>query len=221
MIDLPEGVERAGAYIEVIKPRWVTRKTHLEEAAPLGYLSTAGGMLTASWLLLESAWWVIRNRINPAWKATAEPRVAHRRILRIIFPIPLSFVLFQIDFWAFGFFFDPYRNPPHALIVVAAWILLTLVRAGAGICVSSLVLGIPLRKGLSKRSLFLAYYLVGLPLVTTEMTVFHASGIDGWHDSLTPFMPSATSNPLWKPSTAGSQLKGTPMKPTSPPSSSP
>jgi hypothetical protein len=189
MIDLPEGVERAGVYVEVIKPRWVTRKTHLEEAAPVGYLSTAGGMLTASWLLLEASWWVIVNRIHPVWKATAEPRVAHRRILRVISPIPLSFLLFQIDFWAFGFFFDPYRNPPHALIVVTAWILLAMVRAGAGIYVSSLVLGIPLRRALSKRGLFLAYYLVGLPLVTTQMTVFHASGIGGWYDSLTPFMP--------------------------------
>jgi len=196
MINLPEGVERAGAYVEVIKPRWVTRKTHLEEAAPVGYLSTAGSMLTASWLLLEAAWWVIRNRIHPAWKATVEPRVAQRRIFRVISPIPLSFVLFQIDFWTFGFFFDPYRNPPHALIVVVAWFLLAMVRAGAGIYVSSLVLGIPLRRALSKRSLFMAYYLVGLPLVTTQMTVFHASGIDGWYDSLTPFMPLGYLEPI-------------------------
>jgi len=195
MIGLPEGVEKTGAYVEVVKPRWVTWRPHLEEAAPVGYLSTAGGMFTASWLLLEAAWRVIRNRVHPAEKATAGPRVAHHRIF-ILSPILLSFVLYQIDFWVFGSLFDPYRNPPNALIVVAAWFLIAMLRGGAGVYVTSLVLGVPLRRALSKTSLFLAYYLVGIPLVTTQMTVFHVSGIDGWYDSLTPFMPLSYLDPV-------------------------
>jgi len=58
------------------------------------------------------------------------------------------------------------------------------------------VLGVPLRRALSKTGLFLAFYLVGLPLVTTQMTVFYLSGIGSWYDSLAPFMPLSYLEPV-------------------------
>jgi len=90
-------------------------------------------------------------------------------LLRALSPIFFSLLLFQIDFWGLGMLF--FERNPSVWEVVPAWFIMTTIRAVIGILTASIVLSIPRGTALTKRNLNLGYFLVGLPLYTTSMTI--------------------------------------------------
>ena len=170
----PAGNKSVGIYVEIIKPRWETHKTHLEEAAPYGYVSSAGLLFVGSWILLETLWWTYTTRIRSALRGRGRISPIRRRILRplgLISPLPAAIVLYWMGFIAFGaVFFDRSPAPYESLL---AWLLTTLARTGIALSATALALGRPLEQTLTKRNLFLAFFLVGPAHPLTEMTLIN------------------------------------------------
>jgi hypothetical protein len=109
-------------------------------------------------------------------------------LLRALTPLFFSLLLFQIDFWGFGMlFFD--RNPP-VWEVVPAWFFMTTIRAVIGILAASIVLSIPRGTALSKRNLNIGYFLVGLPLYTTSMTIMKIMKLSVFPEHLDHLLPT-------------------------------
>lgn len=109
-------------------------------------------------------------------------------LLRALSPVFFSLLLFQIDYLGFGMLFFE-RNPP-VWEVVPAWFILTLIRAGIGVLTASLVLSIPRGTALTKRSLYLGYFLVGPPLYVTSMTIMVAMNLPVFPDRLHYLLPT-------------------------------
>lgn len=76
------GDGRVGIYIKIIKPHWVTCKTHLEEAAPYGYLFSTGLLFNGSWLLPEALWWAYNTRILSAFRGAGHISLTARAYTR-------------------------------------------------------------------------------------------------------------------------------------------
>jgi hypothetical protein len=190
----PAGDRSIGIYIEIIKPHWVTRKTHLEEAAPYGYLSSAGFLFTGSWLLLEALWWTYTARIRPAFRGAGRISLTGHRLLRLLAPLPATIILYGIGFSAFGaVFFDKNPTAPHS---IAVWLLVALVRTGIALYTTAFVLGSPLGRTITRRNLFLAFFLVGPAHALTQMTLVNLTAVDTWPQSLTPLMLNWLIQPI-------------------------
>jgi hypothetical protein len=190
----PAGDRSVGIYIEIIKPHWVTHKTHLEEAAPYGYLSSAGLLSTGSWLLLEALWRTYTARIRPAFRGAGHISLTGHRLLRLLAPLPATIILYGIGFSAFGaVFFD--KNPT-AYQSLATWLLAALVRTGIALYTTAFALGSPLGQTITKRNLFLAFLLVGPAHALTQMTLVNLTAVDTWPQSLTPLMLTGLLQPI-------------------------
>lgn len=190
----PAGDRRVGIYFEIIKPHWVTRKTHLEEAAPYGYLSSAGLLSTGSWLLLEALWRTYTKRIRPAFRGASRISLTGHRLLRLLSPLPATIVLYGIGFSAFGaIFFD---KSPTAYQSIATWLLVTLNRTGIALYITAFALGSSLGRTITKRNLFLAFLLVGPAHVLTQMTLVNLTAGNTWTQSLTPLMLTGLIQPI-------------------------
>jgi len=185
----PAGNKSVGIYVEIIKPRWISRKTHLEEAAPYGYLSSAGLLFVGSWLLLEALWraYAAGTRPESKWDGSISP-TRHRllKMLGLISPLPAAIILYWIGFIAFGaVFYDRSPAPYESLLV---WLLTTLARTGIALYSTALALGRPLEQTLTKRNLLLAFFLVGPAHPLTQMTLINLTAITTWTKSLDPFL---------------------------------
>lgn len=185
----PAGNKSVGIYVEIIKPRWETHKTHLEEAAPYGYLSSAGLLFVGSWLLLEALWREYAAGTRRGYKRDGRISPTRHRLLRLlglISPLPVAIILYWIGFIAFGaVFFDRSPAPYKSLL---AWLLTTLARTGIALCATALALGRPLEQTLTKRNLFLAFFLVGPAHPLTEMTLINLTATTTWTKSLDPLL---------------------------------
>ena len=108
-------------------------------------------------------------------------------LLRALSPLFFSLLLFQIDFWGLGMLFFE-RNPP-VWEVVPAWFILTTIRAVIGILTASIVLSIPKGTAVTKRNLNLGYFLVGLPLYTTSMTIMKIMNLSVFPEHFDHLLP--------------------------------
>ena len=185
----PAGNESVGIYVEIIKPRWVSTKTHVEEAAPYGYISSAGLLFVGSWLLLEALWRAYTAGTRPGTRREGRIPPTRNRLLRLlglISPLPAAIILYWIGFVAFGaVFFD--RSPaPHESL--PAWLIATLARTGIALYATALALGRPPGQTLTKRNLLLAYFLVGPAHPLTQMTLVNLTATETWTKSLDPLM---------------------------------
>lgn len=175
-----------GIYVEIIKPRWETRKTHLEEAATYGYISSAGLLFVGSWLLLEVLWRAYAARTHPGYKRDGSISQTRYRLLGIISPLPAALILYWMGFIAFGaVFYDRSPAPYESLLT---WLLVALARTGISLYATSLALGRPLDQTLTKRNLLLAFFLVGPAHPLTQMTLINLTAITTWTKSLDPFL---------------------------------
>lgn len=190
----PTGNSSVDIYVEIIKPRWETHKTHLEEAAPYGYLSSAGLLFVGSWLLLEALWLTYTTRIRPALRGRGRTSLTRRRTLRLLSPLLATIILYQIGFWAFGLTF--FEKNPASSQSVATWLLVALARTGIALYATSLTLNRPLGQTLTKRNLFLAFFLVGPAHPLTQMTLINLTATTGWTRSLDPFMLTGLLQPI-------------------------
>ncbi|MBC8223862.1 hypothetical protein H8E65_04685 [Candidatus Bathyarchaeota archaeon] len=182
----PAGNSSVGIYFEIIKPRWETHKTHLEEATHYGYISSAGLLFVGSWLLLEALWWTYTTRIRSALRGRGRISQTRHRLLRLISPLPAAIILYWIGFITFGaVFYDRSPAPYESLL---AWLLVTLVRTGIGLYATALARGRPLEQTLTKRNLLLAFFLVGPAHPLTQMTLINLTAITTWTKSLDPFL---------------------------------
>jgi hypothetical protein len=182
----PTGNSSVDIYVEIIKPRWETHKTHLEEAAPYGYLSSAGLLFVGSCLLLEALWWTYTTRIRSALRGRGRISLTRRRTLRLLSPLLATIILYQIGFWTFGLTF--FEKNPASSQSVATWLLVALARTGIALYATSLTLNRPLGQTLTKRNLLLAFFLVGPAHPLTQMTLINLTATTGWMRSLDPFM---------------------------------
>jgi hypothetical protein len=190
----PAGNSSVDIYFEIIKPRWETHKTHLEEAAPYGYLSSAGLLFTGTWLLLEALWWTYTTRIRPAFKGAGRISHTRHRLLRLLSPLPATIVLYWIGFSTFGaIFFD---RSPTVYQSLVTWLLVALVRTGIALYATAFTLGKPLGQTLTKRNLFLAFFLVGPAHYLTQMTLVNLTVVDTWPQSLIPLMLTSLLQPI-------------------------
>ena len=185
----PAGNESVGIYVEIIKPRWETHKTHLEEAAPYGYVSSAGLLFVGSWLLLERLWRAYAAEPRFGYERDGRISRTRRRLPRplgLISPLPAAIILYWIGFIAIGgVFYDKSPAPYESLL---AWLLTTLARTGIALYATALALGRPLGQTLTKRNLFLAFFLVGPALPLTQMTLINLTAVTIWTKSLDPFL---------------------------------
>jgi len=190
----PAGNSSVDIYFEIIKPRWETHKTHLEETASYGFLSSAGLLFVGSWLLLEALWLTYTNRIRPALRGRGRTSLTRRRTLRLLSPLLATIILYQIGFWTFGLTF--FEKNPASPQSVAAWLLAALARTGIALYATSLALRRPLGQTLTKRNLFLAFFLVGPAHPLTQMTLINLTAKTGWTRSLDPFMLTGLLQPI-------------------------
>jgi len=185
----PAGNKSVGIYVEIIKPRWISRKTHLEEAAPYGYISSAGLLFVGSWLLLEALWRTYASGTRLGYKRDGRISQTRHRLLRLlglISPLPAAIILYWIGFITFGaVFYDKSPAPYESLL---AWLLTTLARTGIALYATALALGKPLEQTLTKRNLFLAFFLVGPAHPLTQMTLINLTAITTWTKSLDPLL---------------------------------
>ena len=185
----PAGNKSVGIYVEIIKPRWISRKTHLEEAAPYGYLSSAGLLFVGSWLLLEALWRAYDAGTRPESKRDGRISPTRHwlvRLLGLISPLPAAIILYWVGFIAFGaVFYDRSPAPYESLL---AWLLTTMARTGIALYAIALALGRPLKQTLTKRNLLLAFFLVGPAHPLTQMTLINLTAITTWTKSLDPFL---------------------------------
>ena len=185
----PAGNSSVGIYFEIIKPRWETHKTHLEEAAPYGYISSAGLLFVGSWLLLEALWRAYASGTRLGYKRDGRISPTRHRLLRLlglISPLPVAIILYWIGFITFGtVFYDRSPAPYESLL---AWLLVTLTRTGIALYVTALNLGRPLEQTLTKRNLLLAFFLVGPAHPLTQMTLINLTAITTWTKSLDPLL---------------------------------
>ena len=185
----PAGNRSVGIYVEIIKPRWISTKTHIEEAAPYGYISSAGLLFVGSWLLLEALWSAYAAGTRPEPKRDGRISQTRHRLLRLlglISPLPAAIILYWIGFVTIGaVFFDRSPAPYESLL---AWLLATLARTGIALYATALALGRPLERTLTKRNLFLAFFLVGPAYPLTQMTLINLIAIETWTKSLDPLL---------------------------------
>jgi len=190
----PAGDRRVGIYIEIIKPHWVVRKTHLEEAEPYGYLSSTGLLFTGTWLLLEALWRTYTTRIRPAFRGVGRISQTRHRLLRLLSPLPATIVLYWIGFSFFtAVIFD---RSPTVYQSLVTWLLAALVRTGIALYATAFTLGKPLGQTLTKRNLFLAFFLVGPAHILTQMTLVNLTVTTTWPQSLTPLMLIGLLQPI-------------------------
>ena len=185
----PAGNKSVGIYVEIIKPRWISRKTHLEEAAPYGYVSSAGLLFVGSWLLLEALWRAYAAGTRPESKRDGRISPTRHwllRLLGLISPLPAAIILYWIGFITFAaVFFDRSPAPYESLL---AWLLTTLARTGIALYATALALGRPMEQTLTKRNLLLAFFLVGPVHPLTQMTLINLTATTGWTRSLNPLL---------------------------------
>jgi len=190
----PAGNSSVDIYVEIIKPRWETHKTHVEEAAPYGYISSAGFLFVGSWLFLEALWWTYTTRVRPAFGGGGRISLTRHRAFRLLSPLLATIILYQIGFWTFGaVFFDRSPSMPQS---VAAWLLAALVRTGVAIYATALALRRPLGRVLTKRNLFLAFFLVGPAHPLTQMTLLNLTVITTWPKNLNALMLTGLLQPI-------------------------
>jgi hypothetical protein len=166
----------------------------LEEAAPYGYISSAGFLFVGSWLFLEALWWTYTTRVRPAFRVGGRISLTRHRAFRLLSPLLATIILYQIGFWTFGaVFFE--RNPsmPQS---TAAWLLAALARTGVAIYATALALRKPLEQVFTKRNLFLAFFLIGPAHPLTQMTLLNLTVVTTWPSSLNALMLTGLLQPI-------------------------
>ena len=109
------------------------------------------------------------------------------RLLRTLSPILISFIIYQIDFWGFGMLF--FERTPSISETILVWFIVALIRAGMGVFALSLVRGQSWKKVLNKNALMLSYFVVGLPMITTHMSIHRILDVSVYPDPLERILP--------------------------------
>jgi len=79
---------------------------------------------------------------------------------------------------------------------VAAWLLAALVRTGVAIYAAALALRRPLGRVITKRNLFLAFFLIGPAHPLTQMTLLNLTVVTTWPRNLNALMLTGLLQPI-------------------------
>jgi len=168
-------------------PREYTNRPLADEAVTIGFFSVFLFLLVASWFVFEGIW-ALSSHSN--WSLPTD----YGKLPRLSFPgskyllvVAVSVILFQFDFWSFGFLV--FERTPGFYETLLVWFIVGVMRTLLCVFVASRVKGIRFMDVFGKGAFLAGYFISGLPLIINEVCIHRILDVHVYPEALQRLVP--------------------------------
>jgi len=174
-------------YHDFIGLREYTNRPLADEAVTYGYFSVFLFLLVASFLVFEGIW-ALSSHSN--WSLPTD----YGKLPRLSFPgskylllVAVSVILFQFDFWSFGFLV--FERAPGFYETLLVWFIVGVARTLLCVFVASHVKGIRFMDVFGKGAFLAGYFIPGIPMLINEVCIHRILDVHVYPEALQWLVP--------------------------------